>query len=388
MNQANTAIAFIINSLEGGGAERVMCKLLSIMEKDFAARDLDVHLILLDDVPQAQQCPRYVQKHVLDTKGSLHNGYSALKKLLSAINPSICLSFLTRANLLNVKIGKKLGYRAIISERVNTSSHLSGGIKDLISKCLIRMVYPSADAVIAVSEGVKADLVAHFGVAENRVHTIYNPYNINTINAMANEWVDDLPARPYIVATGRLVKNKNFTLLLEALAASRLTHDLVILGQGEEQSELEAKAHALGISHRVHLLGFKSNPYPYIRHGTFFVSTSNAEGFPNAIAEAMCLGKAVVATNCESGPAEILTGEYPYSVKGFKAEAFGCICEVNNVQAVADALNFMADEHQVNNYAKRSMGRATTFSNTLFKQRLQEVLGLTNKAGAAHVSVS
>ena len=389
MNQTNTTIAFIINSLEGGGAERVMCKLLSIMEKDFAALNLDVHLILLDDLPQAHCPPSYVRKHVLDTKGSLHNGYSALKTVLRAIKPTLCVSFLTRSNLLNVATSKKLGHRTIISERVNTSSHLSGGIKDIISKCLVRMTYPSAHAVIAVSEGVKADLVDNFGVPENRISTIYNPYNVKTITTMASEQVDDLPANPYVIATGRLVKNKNFSLLLESLAASQLTHDLVILGQGEEREALEDKAQALGIAHRVHFLGFKNNPYPYLFHSDFFVSTSNAEGFPNAIAEAMCLGKAVIATNCESGPAEILTGEYPYSVKGFKAEAFGCICEVNNVQGVTDALNFFSDDDRVQNYAKRSEQRASAFSNKLFKQRFHEVLGLTNKTRISdHVSVS
>ncbi len=371
-----TDIVFIINSLEGGGAERVMCKLLSIMESDFLAAGYRAHLILLDNLPEQQSVPAYVNKVTLDTKGSLHAGYKALKNTLFSIKPDICVSFLTRANMLNVSLAKRFGHKAVISERVNTSSHLSGGLKDFISKMLVRVTYPSADLVVAVSEGVKADLIENFGVSANRIQTVYNPYDVAAITAQSLEVVEDLPARPFIVGTGRLVNNKNFDLMLQAVAASNISHDVVILGQGEEKAALEARAAELGIAHRVHLMGFKSNPYPYISHADFFVSTSNAEGFPNAIAEAMCLGKAVVATNCESGPAEILTGDSPYKVKGFKAEAYGCICEVNSVKGVADALNFMSADTNKKKYAARSLQRASTFSNEVFRQRIRAAIGL------------
>ena len=376
MAKPATDIAFIINSLEGGGAERVMSKLLAIMEADFLSAGFRVHLILLDNLPEQQQVPAYVNKVVLDTKGSLHAGYKALKNVLFSVKPDICVSFLTRANMLNVALAKRFGHQAIISERVNTSSHLSGGLKDLISKILVRASYPSADLIIAVSEGVKADLVENFGVSASNVQTVYNPYDINAINALAAEPVSDLPAKPYIIGTGRLVKNKNFDLMLKAVAASNIDHDIVILGQGDEKAALLTRAAELGLENRLHLKGFKSNPYPYIKNADFFVSTSNAEGFPNAIAEAMCLGKAVVATNCESGPAEILTGKYPYSVQGFEAQAHGCLCEVNSVSDVADALNYMAAETNRKKYADRSQKRAATFSNEVFRQRIRGALGL------------
>lgn len=387
MQQAKHNIAFIINSLEGGGAERVMCKLLTIMEADFQSAGYNVHLILLDDLPQEQQCPEYVNQVVLDTKGSLHSGYSALKKALEKIAPHTCVSFLTRANMLNVSLAKRLGYRAVISERVNTSSHLSGGLKDFISRCLVKATYPSADCVIAVSEGVKADLIENFSVKRERIKTIYNPYNMANISAMAQQPVDDLPSKPYIIGTGRLVRNKNFDLLLQAVAASSVGHDIVILGQGEEKQALLQRAESLGLSGRLHLLGFKSNPYPYIKGADFFVSTSNAEGFPNAIAEAMCLGKAVVATNCESGPAEILTGEYPYNVSGFEAQSYGCICEVNSVSGVAGALDYMSRDENKQRYEQRSAERAATFSNAVFREKLLKALKLQqSQPETGHVS--
>ena len=216
--QQTTNVAFMINSLEGGGAERVMCKLLAIMEAYFKEQQLSVYLILLDDLPEAHRCPDYVNKITLDTQGSLVKGYQLAKQKLDAINPQFCISFLTRSNMLNVAIARQVGFQAILSERVNTSSHFSGGLKDTISKWMVRMSYPRAQRVIAVSEGVRADLIANFNVAPDHLDVIYNPYDIAQIERLAAEPVTDLPAKPFIIGTGRLVKNKNFSLLLEALA--------------------------------------------------------------------------------------------------------------------------------------------------------------------------
>lgn len=376
MSQQPRCLAFVINSLEGGGAERVMCKLLEIMQPVFEARQLTVWLVLLDNLPEAHRCPEYVHKRTLTTQGSLVKGYRQLKQALAEIAPDQVLSFLTRANMLNVVLARTLGYRCVISERVNTCSHFAGGVKDSISKLLVRTTYPRADNVMAVSAGVKADLVAHFGVADQQCDIVYNPYDIDHISELASAEINDLPARPYIIGTGRLVKNKNFSLMIRAFAQSRLTCDLVILGQGDEQAALQALAAQLGVADRVHLLGFKANPYPYLKQAEFFVSTSNAEGFPNAIVEAMCLQKAVIATNCESGPAEILSGQYPYPVSQCEPVEHGILCPVNDADAVCVAMNALCDPARVADYAKRSAKRAEDFSYAIFEQRISACLAL------------
>ncbi len=361
---------FIINSLEGGGAEGVMCKLLAIMESWFREQNRKVYLLLLDEAEEAHSCPDYVHKETLFTDGSLMQGYSALQQRLKKLQPEYCVSFLTRANMLNIVLAKRLGYRSIISERVNTSSHFSGGVKDKVSKLMVRASYPFADRVIAVSAGVKADLVRRFGVSALKVDTIYNPYDITAINKLADDIPDDLPSRPYIIGTGRLVPNKNFSLMIQAYAKAKINEDLLILGQGAERDRLQALAGSLGVADRVHFAGFKTNPYPYLKSARYFVSTSNAEGFPNAIVEAMCLGRPVVATNCESGPAEILTGDYPVDVKGFTAGQYGALCELNEVNGVAEAMQYMSDDIHQEEYQYRSSSRARDFSNTIFKAKI------------------
>jgi glycosyltransferase involved in cell wall biosynthesis len=112
----------------------------------------------------------------------------------------------------------------------------------------------------------------------------------------------------------------------------------------------------------VHLLGFKENPYPYLKNADYLVSTSNAEGFPNGIAEAMCLGKPVIATNCQSGPAEILTGEDNQQTNSYLCAEHGILCQVNNIDAVSQAIIAMEALGQIENYEQKSLKRAASFS--------------------------
>ncbi|WP_334061765.1 glycosyltransferase [Alteromonas genovensis] len=379
MEQSARPAVFIINSLEGGGAERVMVKLLFILQNYFAANKTPVHLILLDSLPESHTCPTYVTKTVLNSQGSLVNGYKQLKPLLSRIKPAYCVSFLTRSNFLNVALAKSLGYRAIISERVNTTSHLSGGLKDAISRLLVKLLYKRANSVVAVSEGVKADLVKNYAVPESKVSLLYNPYDIAQLHELASEPVSDIPKAPYIIGVGRFVKNKNFSLLLHAYAMADIVEDLVILGVGDEEAMLKELAKTLGIADRVHFLGFKPNPYPYVAKAEYFVSTSNAEGFPNAIVEAMCLGKPVIATNCESGPAEIISEQYPYHVSGASNEKNGILCELNNAEGVASALSSFSDETVRLSYAAKSKSCAKQFSYDAFQEKVITIIEKVSK---------
>jgi N-acetylgalactosamine-N,N'-diacetylbacillosaminyl-diphospho-undecaprenol 4-alpha-N-acetylgalactosaminyltransferase len=365
---------FIINSLEGGGAERVMVKLLAIMETYFTEKRVPVHLVLLDDLPESQVCPSYVNKTVLDSKGSLAAGYKLLKPLLRELQPKYCFSFLTRSNFLNIALSKRLKFSAIVSERVNTSSHFSGGLKDKVSRLLVKLTYKRAATVVAVSEGVKADLIENYAVPENRVSVLYNPYDISSLKVAAAEYVQDVPSKPYVIGVGRLVKNKNFSLLIHAYAKAEIQEDLVILGVGDEEESLKALAAKNGLSDRVHFLGFKANPYPYIAKAEYFVSTSNAEGFPNAIVEAMCLEKAVIATNCESGPAEILAEKYPYEVNGASQEKNGILCELGSVDGVTEAIQALDELSAREAYATKSKLCAESFSYPAFREKVVAII--------------
>ena len=157
--------------------------------------------------------------------------------------------------------------------------------------------------------------------------------------------------------------NKNFSMLLRAYAAANVGSSLVILGEGAERSRLEALASELGVSDKVHLPGFAANPHAILARAQFYVSPSNAEGFPNAMIEAMCIGLPVVSTDCESGPSEILQGGAgaPKVTELTKAR-FGILVPPDNERAMSAALQTMSEPRNHGHFAALARKRAHDFS--------------------------
>ena len=224
----NKSIAFVINSLEGGGAERVICNLLRVMERTFSAQNYKVYLVLLDSLPEEQHCPNYVEKITLNAIGKLIPSYRQLRQWIKQNRPDLIVSFLTRSNLVTTVIGTQQNIPTIISERVNTSTHFATSRTGFISKFLIKALYPKATCVVPVSQGVMQDLVGNYGVPKAKCTVMYNAYDETVLREKSQASVDDLPAKPYLIGIGRLVPNKNFTLLIKAFARSASLRDLVL----------------------------------------------------------------------------------------------------------------------------------------------------------------
>src|ERR1700730_10852385 len=280
-------IVFVINSLTAGGAERALTDLLAYLEDHL--RHFTVHLVLLDVEDRRHTVPPYVRTHILDARFSVFWSAVLLARLLKALAPTVTLSFLNRANCANIFASKVLGYPCIVSERVHTTRHFGKGVSATINKAIVRFTYPLADQVIAVSEGVREELIANFGVRESTVRVIYNPINTDRIREKALEAPSIGLSEPYILGMGRLVPSKNFHLLIESYKLSGISENLVILGEGSERSELERLISRSGLRGRVVLPGYVQTPYPIVAAARLYVSSSNAEGFPNALIEAMAL---------------------------------------------------------------------------------------------------
>jgi glycosyltransferase involved in cell wall biosynthesis len=326
-------ILFAINSLAGGGAERVLATLLT-GSVPWRAR-YDIHLALLDDEPRAYDVPEWVEVHQLDARQKLLPSLTQLRALTKRLSPDAVLSFLTRANIANAWAMAGRGRPWLISERVNTSAHLGSA---RAAKAMVRMVYPRAAHVIAVSEGVVDDLAANFGVARDRMSAIANPVDHRRIAELAAEPPAFTPAGPYIVAAGRLMPNKNFPLLLRAYAKAAPQERLVILGEGPERGALEALAASLDIADRIDMPGFVANPFAMVSRAQAYAMPSNAEGFPNGLVEAMACGVPVVATNCASGPSEILAGRSRDAISGRIDVDAGALVPTDDIQTFAAAL--------------------------------------------------
>lgn len=369
--QHRKRIVFVINSLTGGGAERAMANLLAFARDELSKHD--VHLVLLDHEPERHEIDSSVTKTTLDARHRLLPSLIQLHGALRRLRPDVTVSFLTRSNCANVVASALLRRPCIISERVHTSSHFGRRLATLGNRLLVRLLYPWADHIVAVSGNVRQDLIENFGVPTGRVSVIGNGISTGAIAVRAREQPAlELP-EDFIVAAGRLVPTKNFGLLIEAYHRSGLLYPLVILGEGPERARLMALVAAFGLGGRVLMPGYVANPYPVIARARMFVSSSNAEGFPNALVEAMALGCPVVATDCEAGPAEILDAAKRADREPVIA-SYGILVPVNAPEALSSAMQMMAEEPVRRQFSLRASERAADYTPEQVVKRYMAVL--------------
>lgn len=336
-------ILFVINSIGSGGAERALDRILR-SSGDRLAR-YDVELALLDREPEIRTLPPLAARHCLDARGSLAKSVVRLVALLRRRRPDLVVSLLVRSNLSAAIAGPMLGIPTVLCERMHLSSHLRGRHRGLRLRTLLllpRLLYRRAAAVLAVSRGVGDDLIARFGTPLARLLVIPNPYDIDAIVAdgIAEPEIPLPPA--FIVGVGRLVAAKGFDDLIRAYALARLGMPLLILGEGPERERLEQQIAAADLAGRVVLAGYLANPFAVVSRAAFLVSASHNEGFPNAIAEAMVLGRPVLATDCPSGPAELL-GASAGPVGGVVEAPYGLVVADGDVQALAAGIARLGD---------------------------------------------
>ncbi|WP_280569548.1 glycosyltransferase [Chromohalobacter sp. 296-RDG] len=309
MRDDDKRIAVFLPSLAGGGAERVMVTLAN----GFAIRGVAVDLVVVaaEGAYLADVSPR-VRLVELGASRVLYS-LPALVRYLHRERPHALLSALNHANIIALWARKlaRSGTRLVVSERNTLSRDVSDDRLERLVPWLMRLSYPSADAIVAVSDGVADDLARTVRLPRERIDVVYNPINTKLAELceapLTHPWLKS-GQPPVIVAAGRLTVQKDFATLIEAFAEVRKTHAvrLVILGEGELRPELEARIEELGIGDNVALPGFVDNPYPWMRKASLFVLSSAWEGFCNVLAEAMACGTPVVSTNCPSGSAEIL----------------------------------------------------------------------------------
>ncbi|MDE4085890.1 glycosyltransferase [Planococcus maritimus] len=319
-------IAFIIPTLSKGGAERVVTTLTN-------SQNEDIDILVYHRVENEYKTKGNIINLEIDPSpkisGKLVNVVKKVIKLKSIKRKNkykTLISFLDNPNLINILTMSK-SCKTIVSIR-NKQSMEYRGIAKIIHRNVVRYFYSKADTIVAISEGVKKDLIDNFGIPKEKVKVIYNPIDLKEIQKLAKLESSiniNRDSKLEIVTLGRLVEQKGHTYLIKALSEYILNVDksihLTILGDGPKNQEILYLIENLKMENYVTIIPFQQNPFSIIKDADLFVLSSIYEGFGNVIVEAVALGLPIISTDCEAGPREILAPElslnskieYPYN---------------------------------------------------------------------------
>ena len=337
-------IVFITLSLEGGGAEKILSRLIVNFHDEF-----DIVLITF------YHRGRYL-KELLSVPGLEYHCINAehgntfsfairLRRLLKKISPAKVVSFLYYPNIVTYLSQLGLNVPLIFSERSNHRLYLTGSFKHKVWKWLLRKAYGKAKSVITVSNESKAAIISDFRIPGEKLYTIYNGLSFPLLDKMKEEPVTDFEFPKefdYIIAVGSLNKAKNYPLLIKSFAVLNSKYkskQLIILGKGELENELNNLIAKLNLRDVVHLIGYRNNPYAYLKHASCYVLSSSWEGFPNSLLEAMYINGHVISTNCPTGPSEIILNNVD-----------GLLCEMDNPEELANSIEKMCFDENFRKY--------------------------------------
>jgi glycosyltransferase involved in cell wall biosynthesis len=246
-------------------------------------------------------------------------------------------------------------------------------------KELIHDLYPRFDAVVSVSNGVLSDLSDVTRLDPSFIKTIYNPVVDESLVRKARKqpyhrWFVD-GSVPVLLAVGRLTTQKNFQLLLNAFSKVRQFKEckLIIGGDGPLREQLKQQAASLGVGDSVDFPGWLENPYAFMSRASAFISSSDHEGFSIVIAEALACGCSIVATDCMSGPREILdNGQYGKLVPPRDVEAL--------FRAIIETLDEKIDKNKLK---QRAQVFSSQTSANAYETLIQSLLDGDEAAGKA-----
>jgi glycosyltransferase involved in cell wall biosynthesis len=312
----NKKIAFFLQSLSGGGAEKSVVNLSNYLVNDGV--DIDIVLVNKFETYYLEELDVRVKIVDLNKSRSIKSVFKLIEYMKND-KPDVIMSSVTHINIV-MAIAKlltgKIDTKVVLNQVNHLSSIVGYSVKNkILQKVILKFIvhiYNFTDGVISMSKGVEKDILA-IGLKVKSQY-IYNPIVTNFMLTQGNGSIDNYTGTTFI-SVGRMVPQKNFSLLVDAFSVvnKEIESRLIILGEGPLKSDLEEQINNLSLTEDILLPGFVNNPYKYMKNAHVFVLTSLWEGFGNVIAESMALGGQVVSTNCNSGPSEILeNGKYGF----------------------------------------------------------------------------
>ena len=298
-------LAFIIPSLKAGGAERVVSTLATQLVDNF-----DVMIIVLYHcTPFYAIDPKVQIKYLKDDYNSTPSIFQSImnhfdlirsaRKEIKSYQTDIIIVFTTIPNIYSIILAKQLKLKSIISERI----HPRFGSISKFWVTLRKWIYPKTDMLVIQTK----DIANYFNdfMRTEKLQIINNPLSDELANQKKD--IEYSVRKKHVICVGRLEDQKNQELLINAF--SNIDHSgwkLLLIGQGRNHERYQVLIDKLGMQESIELVGNAKNIFEYYNTARIFVLSSNYEGFPNALIEAMYFGMACIATDCPSGPSEII----------------------------------------------------------------------------------
>lgn len=390
-------LLFVISTLKGGGAERALCNITLAMP-DHVEMDILVNSVSEIDYPHKGN----VISINVPVKNSLSLLYHArvlikriylLRRMKKKNGYHACISFMDSANIANIFSGKKQ-CQTILSVRNTLSQSRSWKYKYIV-RSFVKLLYPLADQIVALSKGTADDLIENFKLPKDKIMTIYNGYDINSIQRRALEisCLDIDPNAFHFINIGRLHEQKGQWHLLRAFSEVVKKHPdskLILCGKGSYESMLKKIAEELGITNNVIFAGFQNNPYTIAYKCNVFVFPSLYEGFGNVLIENMACGLPIIASDFRYGAREVLAPDTDYKRQckdSLEYAEYGIITPVcsgnkstggssleREEMLLSDAMiKLIEDTNLREHYARKSIERAKDFA---IEKTVQEWLAI------------
>jgi len=324
-------IAIVIRNLSGGGGERVAANIASELTKYGAnchiftfdsireisvESEIPIHTFPHDierlHIPGISILPKSFRKKIIANRidrfilEKMDNRVDLALSNLMKSDKLMAFSSLNTYLIIHCTISQELASKGASQKKLNRKKKKLESIY-LRKRC------------IAVSKGIEQDFKTFFGKKSN-ISTIYNPINLDKLQEQANSPLKDIPSS-FFLHMGRFEQVKRHDLLLKAYALSQVTTPLLLLGKGSLEESVKQLAVELNIEHLVHFVGFKKNPYPYLKQAKCFILSSDNEGLPTVLLESLALNTPAISTDCPSGPNEILPPQNLCPVNDFESLA-------------------------------------------------------------------
>lgn len=296
-------VLFFTHNLNKGGAEKTVRTLSAYINK--YEQDMESYVCVVYDNPEMHS--RVDNLIVMEHKSKpsdnklvkachVFQQIGEMREIKKKYGIDVCVSLLPGADIINVL--SSTGEQQIVSVR-NEESFFT---KTIFKKIYVKTSYNKCDKIVALSERVRQDVIHYFNVAPEKVTTIHcAASHEKESRECSKEFLDFIEGKKVFINVGRLDKQKGQAHLIRAFNEVCKKRDdavLVILGEGELQEPLQKLIDKLGIGDKALLLGNQFNPADYMRKSDVFVLSSNVEGMPNVLVEALQCNLPVVSTDC------------------------------------------------------------------------------------------